>query len=151
VQTVDRTTETVISGQRVRSALSGEVMTFRRTSSETDGELVELDLELRPLGAPGGAPHRHIVAERFEITSGLLLVWIAPNPPRVVRPGAVFEVPPGRWHFVLALRRSTAHVLIRPGMRFDELLVVWAALLSGHIQASLVRRIVPLLRLHGCL
>jgi hypothetical protein len=53
----------------VQNWFSGETMTFRRTSAESGGG-VEVDLELRPLRVPAGAPHRHIVTERFEFTAG---------------------------------------------------------------------------------
>jgi mannose-6-phosphate isomerase-like protein (cupin superfamily) len=141
----------VRSGQRAHSLLSGEFMTFRRTSSETGGELIELDLELRPLGAPAGLPHRHLVAERFELVGGRLWVWVQGRRPWIAYPGDTIEVPPARWHFVLALQRSKAKVTIRPGVQFDELLVRWAALGSGDIKLEHLRRILPLLRLHGCI
>ncbi len=126
-------------------------MTFRRTSAESPDDVIELDLELRPLGAPGGAPHRHTPVERFEITDGALCVWIAPHLPRLVRAGSVVEIPSRRPHFLLALGRSRARVLIRPAMRFDELLVDMAELGSGKLDLGLVRRIAPLLRQHGFL
>ena len=141
----------VRSGQRARSPLSGESLTFRRTSSETGGELIELELELRPLGAPAGLPHRHLVAEQFELVGGKLLVWIQARRPWIAYPGDVIEVPPARWHFILALQRSKANVTVRPGVQFDELLVRWAALGSGDIKPEHLRRIVSLLRLHGCI
>lgn len=143
--------EPVRPGQRVRNLFSGETMTFHRTSAESHGQLIELDLELRPLGAPGGAPHRHLPAERLEITEGALCVWIAGRPPRLVQPGKIVEVPSGRWHFLVALRHSRARVSVRPGMRFDELLVDWAKLGTGRWRPSLLARVVPLLREHGCL
>jgi hypothetical protein len=42
-------------GQTLENPASGERITFRRTAAETNGELVEIDLEL-PAGArvPGG-------------------------------------------------------------------------------------------------
>lgn len=138
-------------GQRVQNLFSGETMTFRQTSEASLGRVVELDLELRPLGAPGGLPHRHLVAERFEFSRGLAGAFIAGQRPRLVRGRGVVEVPPARWHFVLALRRTRARVYIVPGMRFDELLVVWAAIGHGDLRLRVLRRLVPLLREHGCL
>jgi hypothetical protein len=126
-------------------------MTFYGTSAESGGERIELELELRPLGAPGGAPHRHLPAERLELTRGMVCVWVAGRRPWLARPGDVIEVPSHRWHFLLALLPSHAHVSIRPGMRFDELLVRWAALGSGDLRPMAIRSVVPLLREHGCL
>jgi quercetin dioxygenase-like cupin family protein len=141
----------VAPGQRARNVLSGETMTFEHTSGETRGERIELELELRALGAPGGAPHRHDVAEQFTITSGAVATWIAGRRPRIARRGDLVEVPPRRWHFLLALEPARAHVTIRPGMRFDELLVLWARLGSGDLRPATIRRVLPLLREHGCL
>lgn len=141
----------VAVGQRVRNRFTGETMTFRGTSDDSAGERVEFDLELRPLGAPGGAPHHHLPVERFEFTSGAAFVWIEGQPPRLVHAGDTFEVPSQRWHYVLALGRCRARVSIRPGMRFDELLVDMAALGSGELRPTILRRVLPLLREHGCL
>jgi mannose-6-phosphate isomerase-like protein (cupin superfamily) len=135
----------------VQNWFSGETMTFRRTSADSAGELVELDLELRPLGAPGGAPHRHVVAERYDFTSGTAFVWIAGSHGRVVGAGDVVEVPPNRWHFIVALERTSATVSIRPGMRFDELLVEWAAIGRGDLRPKTIRSVIPLLWKHRCL
>ena len=143
--------EPVRSGQRLRNFLSGETMTFRRTSFENGGERIDLDLELRPLGAPGGFPHRHLPVERFQIKTGRLLVFIARRRPRLVGAGALVEVPAGRWHYLLALRRARASVVIEPGMRFDELLVDWAAVGRGDLRPAVLRRLKPLLREHGCI
>lgn len=135
----------------MRDIFSGELMTFRKTGCDSDGDFIEIDLELRRFGAPGGAPHRHIVAERFTITGGRLWVWVGSFKPRVVGVGDVITVPPLRWHFVLALRRSRASVRIEPAMRFDELLVDWAALGRGDFRPSVLRRVLPLLRAHQCI
>jgi quercetin dioxygenase-like cupin family protein len=137
--------------RHARNLFSGEAMTFRQTSPETGGDVIELDLELRPLGAPGALPHRHLPEERFEIESGLLYVWIAGRPPTVARRGDVVVVPSGRWHYILALRTTHARVVIRPGMHFDELLQTMAAVGSGDLRPGTLRRLARLLREHGCI
>jgi predicted nucleotidyltransferase len=70
--------------------------------------------------------------------------------PRIVRAGETIDVPPNRWHYILALRRSAARVSIRPAMHFDELLVVWAAVGRGDLRPATLRRVGRLLREHGC-
>jgi mannose-6-phosphate isomerase-like protein (cupin superfamily) len=135
----------------VQNWFSGETMRFRRTGADSAGEVIELDLELRPLGAPGGAPHRHVVAERYEFTSGRALVWIAGSPPRLVRSGDFVDVPPNRWHFIVALERTSATVSIRPAMRFDELLVEWAAIGRGDFRPKRIQTLIRLLSEHSCL
>jgi quercetin dioxygenase-like cupin family protein len=138
-----------VNGKRARNLLSGETMTLRRVSGDAGGQVIEMELELRPLGSPGALPHRHLPAERFEISSGLLAVWIAGGPPTLAGAGDVVVVPPERWHYIVALRRTFARVLIRPGMRFDELLQTLAAVGSGDLRPSTLRRLAPLLREHG--
>ena len=144
-------TTQVMNGQIARNPLSGETITFRRTSAETRGEAIELELALRPLGAPAGLPHRHLPTERFELTQGMLCVWIAGRLPQLMRAGDVVEVPSRSWHFIVALRSTRARVSVRPGMRFDELLVRWAALGRGDLGLTTLLRLVPLLREHGCI
>jgi mannose-6-phosphate isomerase-like protein (cupin superfamily) len=126
-------------------------MTIRRTSLETSGEIIELNLELRPLGGPGGLPHRHVVAEHFEFVRGTVFAFVGAQRPRIVRAGATIDVPPNRWHYIVALRPTRARVSIRPAMHFDELLVVWAAIGRGDLRPSTLRRLGPLLREHACI
>jgi mannose-6-phosphate isomerase-like protein (cupin superfamily) len=140
----------VSPGQTVRSVLTGEKMTFRRTSADTSGAVVDFELELRPLGAPGGLPHRHLPAERFQFVTGVAFVWIQGWRPGLIRAGEVIEVPSQRWHFVLALRRVRAEVSVHPGMRFDELLACFAAFGSGDLRPATLRTLGRLLRAHGC-
>lgn len=138
-------------GQRARNLVSGETTTYRVTSAESAGERVEFEVEFRLFGAPGGLPHRHFPTEGFDISDGTLWVWVAGRRPWVARSGDVISIPSRRWHFVLALRRSRAYVSVRPGMRFDELLVTGAAVGSGDLRPATVRRLVSLLREHGCI
>lgn len=137
-------------GQTVRSVLTGETMTFRRTSAETSGAVVDFELELRPLGAPGGLPHRHLPTERFEFVTGVVFAWIQGRRPGLIRAGEVIEVPSQRWHYLLALGRVRAEVSVRPGMRFDELLACFAAFGSGDLRPGTLRTLGRLLRAHGC-
>jgi quercetin dioxygenase-like cupin family protein len=58
------------TGQTIVNPVSGERITFRKTSADTDGEYLEIDVELTPDGAvPGMHVHPH-QEERFEILSG---------------------------------------------------------------------------------
>jgi quercetin dioxygenase-like cupin family protein len=58
------------TGQTIVNAVSGERITFRKTSADTDGEYLEIDVELTPDGAvPGMHVHPH-QEERFEILAG---------------------------------------------------------------------------------
>lgn len=58
------------AGQTIVNPVSGERITFRKTSADTDGEYLEIDVELTPEGAvPGMHVHPH-QQEHFEILSG---------------------------------------------------------------------------------
>ena len=58
------------AGQIIENPVSGERITFRRTAADTNGELLEIDVEL---AADGHVPGMHVhpaQEERFEILSG---------------------------------------------------------------------------------
>ncbi|MBV9166465.1 MAG: cupin domain-containing protein [Solirubrobacterales bacterium] len=58
------------AGQTIVNPVSGERITFRKTATDTNGEYLEIDVELTPDGAvPGIHVHPH-QEERFEILSG---------------------------------------------------------------------------------
>ena len=46
------------AGQTIEHPVTGERMTFLRTSQETGGEYVLVELELAPGGGGGGRPRR---------------------------------------------------------------------------------------------
>ena len=58
------------TGQIIENPVSGERITFRKTSADTNGEYLEINLELTP---DGHVPGRHVhptQEERFEVVSG---------------------------------------------------------------------------------
>jgi quercetin dioxygenase-like cupin family protein len=58
------------AGQTIVNPVSGERITFRTTSADTDGEYLEIDVELTPDGAVPGMHVHPKQEERFEILSG---------------------------------------------------------------------------------
>ena len=101
----------------------GERVVFCRTASDTDGELVECELELSKEGAgPGDHVHPR-QEERFRVLSGLLMVRID-GEELVLEPGDEAGVPPGTphgWRKVGA-GVTTVRVEMRPALRFEEAL-----------------------------
>src|SRR3954468_1752186 len=55
------------AGQTIENPVSGERITFIRTAADTDGELLEIELELSPDGAVPGAHVHPEQEERFEV------------------------------------------------------------------------------------
>jgi quercetin dioxygenase-like cupin family protein len=58
------------AGQTIENPVSGERITFRKTATDTAGELLEFDIALTPDGAVPGMHVHPTQEERFEITSG---------------------------------------------------------------------------------
>ena len=111
------------TGQTLENPASGERITFRRTSANTDGELLAIDLEL-PAGrrVPGGQhihPHQE---ERFEVVEGTMRFRMGRK--RVVAgPGEVVVVPPGQKHDFANVGDGDAlvRVEVRPALKMEQL------------------------------
>ena len=58
------------SGQTIANPVSGERITFLQTAADTDGELLEFELELTPDGSVPGAHVHPAQEERFHVLSG---------------------------------------------------------------------------------
>ena len=58
------------AGQIIENPVSGERITFRKTSADTGGESLELDVELTPDGSVPGIHVHPSQEERFEVLSG---------------------------------------------------------------------------------
>jgi len=140
-------TQALDAPRPVRNVVTGEAMTF----AGVEGDTLGFALTLRPLGVAGGLPHRHRPGERIDVSTGVLVAFVAGRRPRRVRGGESVEIPPGRWHMLVALARATARVSVQPAMHFQELLTCSAAVGSGDVRPKTLRRLVALLREHDCL
>jgi mannose-6-phosphate isomerase-like protein (cupin superfamily) len=58
------------TGQTISNPVSGERITFLQTAQDTDGELLEFELELTPDGHVPGAHVHPAQEERFHVLSG---------------------------------------------------------------------------------
>ena len=132
--------------QTITNPISGERITFVRT----DPELVEFDVVFRPLGAPGGAPHRHKPKETIEVEDGRLVGFVAGEGAVQGQAGETIVIPPRRLHFLVnpGPGAARAHVRVEPGMRFDEFLEAMFAVSRGHLKPRELRRALGLLREH---
>ena len=110
------------AGQTLENPISGEKITFIRTSADTDGELLEIELELSPDGAVPGAHIHPEQEERFEILEGTMAFRMGLKK-IVAGPGEVVTVPAGRVHAFRNAGDDTAKVRVevRPALAMERL------------------------------
>ncbi|MBI1886385.1 MAG: cupin domain-containing protein [Chloroflexi bacterium] len=87
------------AGDVIENQVSGERFTFRKTAAETDGQLLQFELALRP---GGRVPIDHIHSkqeERFEVISGRATFRVGKTE-RELTAGESVVVPPGTAHSV---------------------------------------------------
>ena len=112
------------AGQIIQNPVSGERIHFLRTSADTDGELLEFELELSPDGHVPGAHVHPEQEERFHVLEGDDEV-----PPRHAhdrrRPGRIRRRPCRSRAQVRQRRRrhrSRARVEVAPALDMEQLL-----------------------------
>jgi quercetin dioxygenase-like cupin family protein len=111
------------AGQIIENPVSGEKITFRKTAADTDGELLQFDLELSPDGKVPGMHVHPAQEERFEVISGTMRFRKGMR--RVTaHAGDVVVVPAGTVHKFANASDETAvvRVEVRPALRMEELL-----------------------------
>ena len=128
-------------GQLISNPITGERIVFRRTAAQTDGELLEFDVELRPGGVIAGFPHRHPQTERFHVTAGRLVGWIEGRGAVSHQAGEQFTIQSNRDHLLGngAAGRTRARVVVRPPDRFAEFFETVFALSAGRRPQGLSR------------
>ena len=110
------------AGQVLVNPLSGERFTFLKTARETNGEVLEFELELTPDGHVPGAHVHPMQQESFEVLEGTMKFR---KGFRVVTvgPGDTVVVPRGTVHRFENVGGTTARVRVevRPALRMEEL------------------------------
>jgi quercetin dioxygenase-like cupin family protein len=109
------------TGDTVENPITGESITFLRTSADTGGEYVLIDVTVQPDGAVA-AKHVHpYQSERFEIISGELEME-AGRDRIVARAGDVVTIKPGTAHTFRTLGDVPAHFRceVRPALSFER-------------------------------
>jgi mannose-6-phosphate isomerase-like protein (cupin superfamily) len=117
------------AGQVIENPVSGERFTFLRTAADTDGELLEFELDLSPDGHAPGMHVHPIQEERFEVTKGTMRFRMGGRKV-IARPGEVVVVPPGVRHKFAngGNEEAQARVEVRPALRMEELFETVVAL-----------------------
>jgi quercetin dioxygenase-like cupin family protein len=103
--------------------VTGEVMIFRRTPHDTDGEAVVVETTVRPGGFVAAAhvhPHQ---TERFEVLEGQLELQVGSERLRA-GPGDVATVAPGTAHRFWNGGETDVRFLceVRPALEFESLI-----------------------------
>ena len=117
------------AGQTIENPVSGEKITFIQTAADTDGELLEIELELAADGAVPGAHIHPEQEERFEVIEGTMSFRMGLKK-IVAGPGEVVTVPAGKVHAFKNAGDDTAkvRVQIRPALQMEQLFETTVAL-----------------------
>lgn len=111
------------TGQTLENPASGERITFRQTSAETNGELLAIDLEL-PANrrVPGGLHIHPKQEERFEVVEGTMRFRMG-RETIVAGPGEVVVVPADVKHDFANAGDDEAlvRVEVRPALKMEKL------------------------------
>ncbi len=109
-------------GQVIENPVSGERITFRKTAADTDGELLEIDVELSPDGHVPGMHVHPLQEERFEVLAGT--VRFRKGLRRITaRAGDVVVVEAGKAHKFQNVgdERAVMRVQVRPALEMERL------------------------------
>ena len=117
------------AGQVLENPVSGERFTFSRTAKETNGELLEFELELMPNGQVPGAHVHPAQEETFEVLEGTMKFRKGLRTV-TARAGDTVVVPRKTVHRFENVGGTTARVRVevRPALRMEELFEAAVAL-----------------------
>lgn len=117
------------AGQVLDNPVSGERITFRKTSADTAGRSLVIDLELAPDGHVPGAHVHPFQEERFEILQGTMKFRKGLKTV-TARAGETVVVPPGTVHRFENAGDESAHVRVevRPALKMESLFEATVAL-----------------------
>ena len=117
------------TGQTIENPVTGERVTVRRTSADTGGELVVIDVVVEPDGAVAAAHVHPSQEERFTVHAGELEMKLRKQT-IVARPGDVILVPAGTPHRFRNVGGTQARFTceVQPALGFESLLETMFAL-----------------------
>jgi quercetin dioxygenase-like cupin family protein len=117
------------TGDTIENPLTGERIVFRKTSADTNGELVVVECFVQPGGHVAAAHVHPYQDERFEVVSGVLAFDVDGETVEA-RPGDRVVVPAGSAHQFRNLGDDEAHFVceVRPALGFESLLETMFAL-----------------------
>src|SRR5687767_13357447 len=117
------------AGQIIDNPVSGERITFLQTTADTDGELLEFEMQLAPDGKVPGAHKHPEQEERFHVMEGTMRFRLGMRT-ITAGPGDTVVVPKGRVHRFDNSGDTTARVRVEvvPALDMEDLLVTTAEL-----------------------
>jgi quercetin dioxygenase-like cupin family protein len=117
------------AGQIIQNPVSGERIEFLRTAADTDGELLEFELDLAPDGRVPGAHVHPEQEERFHVLEGTMKFRLGMRT-IVAEAGDSVVVPAGRMHKFTngGDSRARARVEVVPALDMEDLLCTTAEL-----------------------
>jgi quercetin dioxygenase-like cupin family protein len=126
------------AGQIIHNPVSGERITFLQTAADTDGELLEFELELTADGRVPGAHVHPEQEERFHVLEGTMRFRLGGRT-IVAQAGESVVVPARRVHKFAndGDGPARARVEVVPALDMEELLCTTAELAhEGHVMRS---------------
>jgi quercetin dioxygenase-like cupin family protein len=124
-------TTTLRAGDAIENPVTGEHVLFHATSAETDGELVDIEVTVRPGG--GVATHVHpYQSEYFEILEGTM--EFRQGGRRIVPgPGEIVTVEAGTPHSFgnVGVSEARFRAEVRPALAFERFLQTMFALVAA--------------------
>ena len=117
------------AGDTIENPVTGERIVFNKTSRETGGEAVEIEVWVRPGGVVAAAHVHPFQCERFEVISGRLGMKLGRKKIEV-GPEDVVVVEPGTPHKFWNAGDDELHfvTVVRPALQFERLLETMFAL-----------------------
>ena len=108
------------AGQTIENPATGERVTFRKSSADTGGKEVVIDVVVEPNGYVAAAHVHPSQEERFVVHSGSLEMTLRKQT-FVARPGDVILVPAGTPHRFENAGDTSAHFTceVRPALGFE--------------------------------
>jgi quercetin dioxygenase-like cupin family protein len=116
-------TTSIRAGDTIENPVTGEIVHFRRTAAETGGELVEIDVLVRPGGGVAASHVHPFQMERFEVLEGTF-EFRRGRRTLVATAGDVVTVEAGTVHSFSNVGDGPARFVteVRPALRFERFL-----------------------------
>ena len=117
------------AGDTIENPVTGERITFRKTSRETGGDAVVIECVVQPTGFVAAAHVHPSQEECFQVLRGSVGFKVG-REERIAGPGERLTVPAGTPHRFWNAGETEAHFVceVRPALRFEQLLETMFAL-----------------------